>query len=36
VTGHGLKDPATALSGMVEIEPIAVDPVAVAHALELV
>ncbi len=36
VTGHGLKDPATALSGLVEIEPIAVDPVAVAHALELV
>jgi threonine synthase len=35
VTGHGLKDPATALLGMVEIEPIGVDPVAVAHALEL-
>lgn len=35
VTGHGLKDPATALLGMVEIEPIDVDPVAVARALEL-
>ncbi|WP_127783787.1 threonine synthase [Rhodococcus sp. X156] len=35
VTGHGLKDPATALLGMVEVEPIGVDPVAVARALEL-
>ncbi len=35
VTGHGLKDPATALLNMVEIEPIGVDPVAVAQALEL-
>jgi threonine synthase len=36
VTGHGLKDPDTALSGMVEVEPLPVDPGAVAHALELV
>jgi threonine synthase len=35
VTGHGLKDPATALEGRVEIEPLAVDPQAVATALEL-
>jgi threonine synthase len=35
VTGHGLKDPATALEGVVEIEPLAVDPQAVAAALEL-
>jgi threonine synthase len=30
VTGHGLKDPATALEGMLEIEPLRVDPEAVA------
>jgi threonine synthase len=35
VTGHGLKDPGAALEGLVEIEPLAVDPQAVAHALEL-
>ncbi|ASR37811.1 threonine synthase [Prauserella marina] len=35
VTGHGLKDPATALDGNVEVEPLAVDPRAVAAALEL-
>ena len=35
VTGHGLKDPDTALAGMVEVEPLAVDPGAVATALEL-
>jgi threonine synthase len=35
VTGHGLKDPETALRGMVEVEPVPVDPTAVAHALEL-
>ncbi|SFO93737.1 threonine synthase [Amycolatopsis arida] len=35
VTGHGLKDPATALEGNVEVEPLAVDPNAVAAALEL-
>ncbi len=35
VTGHGLKDPDTALAGMVEIEPLPVDPNAVASALEL-
>jgi threonine synthase len=35
VTGHGLKDPGTALAGRVEIEPLAVDPQAVATALEL-
>jgi threonine synthase len=35
VTGHGLKDPGTALEGRVEIEPLAVDPHAVATALEL-
>ncbi|PXY20974.1 threonine synthase [Prauserella muralis] len=35
VTGHGLKDPATALEGNVEVEPLAVDPRAVAAALEL-
>jgi threonine synthase len=36
VTGHGLKDPTTALDGMVEVEPLPVDPEAVAAALELV
>jgi threonine synthase len=35
VTGHGLKDPATALEGNIEVEPLAVDPRAVAAALEL-
>jgi threonine synthase len=35
VTGHGLKDPATALAGMLEIEPLRVDPAAVAGALSL-
>ncbi|MFF0145141.1 threonine synthase [Amycolatopsis sulphurea] len=35
VTGHGLKDPATALEGNVEVEPLAVDPAAVAAALDL-
>ncbi|GGP45949.1 threonine synthase [Saccharothrix coeruleofusca] len=35
VTGHGLKDPDTALLGMGEVEPVPVDPGAVAHALEL-
>ena len=35
VTGHGLKDPATAIDGMLEVEAIAVDPVAVARALNL-
>ncbi|MGH3435978.1 MAG: threonine synthase [Sciscionella sp.] len=35
VTGHGLKDPAAALEGMVEVAALPVDPAAVAHALEL-
>ncbi|MFD2421037.1 threonine synthase [Amycolatopsis pigmentata] len=35
VTGHGLKDPATALEGNIEVEPLAVDSRAVAAALEL-
>lgn len=35
LTGHGLKDPDTALLGMVEVEPLPVDPNAVATALEL-
>jgi threonine synthase len=35
VTGHGLKDPETALRGMLEVEPVPVDPTAVAVALEL-
>lgn len=35
VTGHGLKDPATALEGNVEVEPLGVDPAAVAAALGL-
>jgi threonine synthase len=35
VTGNGLKDPDTALLGMPSVKPIAVDPVAVAVALEL-
>jgi threonine synthase len=36
VTGHGLKDPSTALEGLPEIEPLAVDPYVVAQALDLV
>ncbi|AOS62267.1 threonine synthase [Actinoalloteichus hymeniacidonis] len=36
VTGHGLKDPDTALSTSVRVEPLPVDPAAVARALELV
>ncbi|MGH3469226.1 MAG: threonine synthase, partial [Thermocrispum sp.] len=38
VTGHGLKDPDTALTGWVDgpkIEPLPVDPTAVAAALGL-
>jgi len=35
VTGHGLKDPDTALAGVAGVEPVPVDPAAVAHALEL-
>ncbi|MBA0125213.1 threonine synthase [Haloechinothrix sp. YIM 98757] len=35
VTGHGLKDPATALEGNVEVEPLPVDPQAVVSALDL-
>ncbi|WP_431878092.1 threonine synthase [Amycolatopsis sacchari] len=35
VTGHGLKDPSTALEGNVEVEPLSVDPNAVAAALDL-
>lgn len=35
VTGNGLKDPDTALLGMPEVEPIPVDPTAVAGALGL-
>ncbi|OXR39593.1 Threonine synthase [Nocardia cerradoensis] len=35
MTGNGLKDPDTALSGMPEVQAIQVDPVAVAHELEL-
>jgi threonine synthase len=35
VTGHGLKDPDTALLGMPEVAPLPVDPGAVAGALEL-
>ncbi len=35
LTGHGLKDPDTALAGMPAVQPIPVDPVAVASALEL-
>jgi threonine synthase len=36
VTGHGLKDPDTALAGMPPVEPVPVSPGAVASALELV
>ena len=35
VTGNGLKDPDTALLGMPEVEPIPVDPTAVAGRLGL-
>lgn len=35
VTGHGLKDPGVALENDIEVEPIPVDPSAVAGALEL-
>jgi threonine synthase len=35
VTGHGLKDPDTALAEMAAVEPIPVEPHAVASALEL-
>jgi threonine synthase len=35
VTGHGLKDPDTALVAMPEVEPIPVDAGAVASALDL-
>jgi threonine synthase len=35
VTGHGLKDPDTALVAMPEVEPIPVDAGAVAAALDL-
>jgi threonine synthase len=35
VTGHGLKDPDTALSEVAPVEPIPVEPHAVARALEL-
>ncbi|MGQ0840476.1 threonine synthase [Actinokineospora sp.] len=35
VTGHGLKDPGTALAGMPEVEPVPVDASAVATALDL-
>ena len=35
VTGNGLKDPDTALLGMPEVEPVPVDPTAVAGALGL-
>ncbi|MFC6093309.1 threonine synthase [Saccharothrix lopnurensis] len=35
VTGHGLKDPGSALLDMVEVEPVPVDPGAVATRLEL-
>ncbi len=35
VTGHGLKDPETALASAIEIKPLPVDPEAVASALDL-
>jgi threonine synthase len=35
VTGHGLKDPDTALANSIEINPLPVDPGAVASALDL-
>jgi threonine synthase len=35
VTGHGLKDPDTALATMPPVEPVPVEPGAVASALEL-
>ncbi|MGX7824669.1 threonine synthase [Actinokineospora sp. 24-640] len=36
VTGHGLKDPDTALLGVAAVEPVPVDATAVASALDLV
>lgn len=35
VTGNGLKDPDNALAGMPQVQAIPVDPIAVAHELEL-
>ncbi|HEY8372396.1 MAG TPA: threonine synthase [Pseudonocardiaceae bacterium] len=35
VTGHGLKDPDTALLGVPEVEPLPVEPGAIAAALDL-
>jgi threonine synthase len=35
VTGHGLKDPDTALTNAIEIQPLPVEPGAVASALDL-
>ncbi|MCA1655717.1 MAG: threonine synthase [Pseudonocardiaceae bacterium] len=35
LTGHGLKDPDTVLAEMASVEPIPVEPQAVAAALEL-
>jgi threonine synthase len=35
VTGHGLKDPDTALANLPPVEALPVEPHAVAHALEL-
>jgi threonine synthase len=35
VTGHGLKDPDTALANSIDIQPLQVDPNAVAAALDL-
>jgi threonine synthase len=35
VTGHGLKDPDTALTNAIEIQPLPVDPGSVASALDL-
>ena len=35
VTGHGLKDPDTALTNAIEVESLPVDPDAVASALDL-
>jgi threonine synthase len=35
VTGHGLKDPDTALANAIDIKPLPVDPGAVASALDL-
>jgi threonine synthase len=35
VTGHGLKDPDTALRDMPTVTPVPVDPAAVVAALGL-